>query len=86
MYTFVRTEDDTRLVIPNEKLASDTIRNSTIVDRAQRAEITVQVPLERRPRAVVDLLRDECGRRARPRGVREPASTAARTITRARAR
>ena len=29
-YTFIRCSDDTRLVIPNEKLASDTIRNSTI--------------------------------------------------------
>ncbi len=44
-YTFVRAEDDSRLVIPNDKLASDTIRNSTIVNRAQRAEITVHVPL-----------------------------------------
>src|SRR5205814_6974499 len=30
IYTFVRTENGDRLVIPNEKLASDTIRNSTI--------------------------------------------------------
>ena len=30
-YTFIRADDDTRLVIPNEKLASDTIRNATIV-------------------------------------------------------
>src|SRR5215831_10119341 len=29
-YTFIRTSDDTRYVIPNEKLASDTIRNFTI--------------------------------------------------------
>src|SRR3954471_12724613 len=29
-YTFVRADDDTRLVIPNEKLASETIRNATI--------------------------------------------------------
>src|SRR6184192_4510107 len=28
-YTFIRTEDETRVVIPNDKLASDTIRNST---------------------------------------------------------
>ena len=31
-YTFIRTDDDDRLVIPNEKLASDTIRNSTIAE------------------------------------------------------
>ena len=45
-HTFLRADDDSRLVIPNDKLASDTIRNSTIVDRAQRAEITVHVPFE----------------------------------------
>ena len=57
MYTFVRSDDDTRLVIPNDKLASDTIRNSTIVDRAQKAEITVQVPLSADLDYVIDLLR-----------------------------
>src|SRR5581483_9372945 len=53
-------DDDTRLVIPNEKLASDTIRNSTIVDRAQRAEITVQVPLSADLENVLSLLREVC--------------------------
>ena len=38
-------QDDARIVIPNEKLASDTIRNSTIRSREKVAEITVQVPL-----------------------------------------
>ena len=58
-YTFIRADDDTRLVIPNEKLASDTIKNSTIVDRAQRAEITVQIPLKSDLERVVDLVRVE---------------------------
>jgi small-conductance mechanosensitive channel len=44
-YTFIRAEDDTRLVIPNEKLASDTIRNSTIRARGRHAVVTLQVPL-----------------------------------------
>jgi small-conductance mechanosensitive channel len=44
-YTFIRADDGARLVIPNEKLASDTIRNSTIRTREQLAEVTVQVPL-----------------------------------------
>jgi small conductance mechanosensitive channel len=56
-YTFVRTENGDRLVIPNEKLASDTIRNSTIRSREKVAEITVQVPLGRDVGAVVDRLR-----------------------------
>jgi small-conductance mechanosensitive channel len=59
-HTFVRADDDTRLVVPNEKLASDTIRNATIVDRAQRAEIRVQVPLSTDLENVIGLLRAEC--------------------------
>jgi small conductance mechanosensitive channel len=57
IYTFVRTEDDDRLVIPNEKLASDTIRNSTIRSREKVAEISVQVPLGSDVGALVDRLR-----------------------------
>src|SRR5438128_11532637 len=57
IYTFVRTENGDRLVIPNEKLASDTIRNSTIRSREKVAEITVQLPLNSDLSAVVDRLR-----------------------------
>jgi small-conductance mechanosensitive channel len=57
IYTFVRTENGDRLVIPNEKLASDTIRNSTIRSREKVAEISLQVPLGRDLAAVVDRLR-----------------------------
>jgi small conductance mechanosensitive channel len=56
IYTFVRTENGDRLVIPNEKLASDTIRNSTIRSREKVAEIIVQVPLGKDVGAVVDQL------------------------------
>jgi small-conductance mechanosensitive channel len=63
-HTFVRADDESRLVIPNEKLASDTIRNSTIVDRAQRAEVTVRVPLGCDLDTAVDALsREFAGRR-----------------------
>ena len=55
-YTFVRTENGDRLVIPNEKLASDTIRNSTIRSREKVAEISIQIPLGRDVGAVVDRL------------------------------
>jgi small-conductance mechanosensitive channel len=57
IYTFVRTDNDDRLVIPNEKLASDTIRNSTIRSREKVAEVTVQVPLSTDLGAVVDRLK-----------------------------
>jgi small-conductance mechanosensitive channel len=59
MYTFIRTEDNARLVIPNEKLASDTIRNSTIRSAAKYAEVTVQVPSSADLRSLVDALRSE---------------------------
>jgi small-conductance mechanosensitive channel len=58
-YTFIKTADNARLVIPNEKLASDTIRNSTLVSREKLAQVTVQVPLETDLDAVVDLLKEE---------------------------
>ncbi|SRR5207248_8554859 len=65
-YTFIRTDDGTRLVIPNEKLASDTIRNSTIVSREKVAEITLQVPLGKDLRAVVELLREAVAAESAP--------------------
>jgi small-conductance mechanosensitive channel len=58
-YTFIRTLDDARLVIPNAKLASDTILNSTIRAREQLAQITVQVPLQTDLDQLVGLLRHE---------------------------
>jgi len=57
IYTFVRMENGDRLVIPNEKLASDTIRNSTIRSREKVAEISLQIPLGNDVGAVVDHLR-----------------------------
>jgi small-conductance mechanosensitive channel len=59
MYTFIRTEDNSRLVIPNEKLASDTIRNSTIRSPAKYAQVTVQVPPATDLRLLLESLREE---------------------------
>src|SRR4051794_37884190 len=42
-YTWIRTRDNDRLVVPNEKLASDTIRNSTIRSESSLAEVTIEV-------------------------------------------
>jgi small conductance mechanosensitive channel len=58
-YTFIRLTDGARLVIPNDKLASDTIRNSTIRSVDTVAEIKVQVPLAQDVAAAVDALREE---------------------------
>jgi small-conductance mechanosensitive channel len=61
IYTFVRLENGDRLVIPNEKLASDTIRNATIRSREKVAAITVQVPLSNDLSGVVERLREATG-------------------------
>jgi small-conductance mechanosensitive channel len=58
-YTFIKTAENKRLVIPNEKLASDTILNSTIVSREKLAQVSIQVPLDKDLDAVVDLLKTE---------------------------
>ena len=58
VYTRIRQDDRTRLVIPNERLAADTIKNSTIASRETLAEVTVPVPRDKDLQAVVDLLRE----------------------------
>jgi len=58
-YTFIRASEGVRLVIPNEKLASDTILNFTIRSPEKVAEVTVQVPLAQDLDALVDALSAE---------------------------
>jgi small-conductance mechanosensitive channel len=58
-YTLIRARDQSRLVVPNEKLVSDTIRNASIRSRETFAEITVPVPLSADLRVAVDGLREE---------------------------
>jgi len=58
-YTLIRMRDDARLVVPNEKLVSDTIRNASIRSRGTFAEVTVQVPLSADLRAAVGGIREE---------------------------
>ena len=58
VYTRIRRDDRTRLLVPNDRLASDTIKNSTIVSRERLAEITIPVPRDKDLQAVVELLRE----------------------------
>ena len=60
-YTFIRVEDNARLVVPNEKIASDTILNSSIRSQKTLARVTVQVPLNTDLEAAAKLLRDAAG-------------------------
>ncbi|HEY6016514.1 MAG TPA: mechanosensitive ion channel domain-containing protein [Gaiellaceae bacterium] len=79
-YTFIRADDETRVVIPNEKLASNTIRNSTIRSRGQHAVVRVQVPLETDLQALVAALKLEAGDRAEVQ-VTDIAGSATLTVT-----
>ena len=58
-YTWIRTRDNDRLVVPNERLASESIRNATIRSEESLAEIQVQVPAGADLRAVVNSLRTD---------------------------
>ena len=56
-YTFIRTFDRRRLVVPNSKLASDPIINASIRSRETYAEVSVPVPLSADLDGAVDALR-----------------------------
>jgi small-conductance mechanosensitive channel len=58
-YTWIRTRDNDRLVVPNEKLASESIRNSTIRSAETLAEVQVQVPASADLRALVHALEED---------------------------
>ena len=45
-YTYVRTDDGRRIIIPNERLAQNTVQNHTIVDARVRVEASVWIPRE----------------------------------------
>jgi small-conductance mechanosensitive channel len=63
VYTRIRQDDRSRLVVPNDRLASDTIKNATIVSAERLAEITVPVPRDKDLQAVIDLLREQAAPR-----------------------
>jgi len=58
-YTFIRTRDRRRLVVPNSKLASDTIVNASIRNPETFAEATIPLPLATDLDAAIAALRDE---------------------------
>jgi small-conductance mechanosensitive channel len=43
-YTWIRTPDGERLVVPNQKLSSESIKNATIRRQESLAAVTIQVP------------------------------------------
>lgn len=57
-YTFIRMIDRRRLVVPNNKLASDSIINASIRSRETFAEVSVPVPLNADLEAAIEALRE----------------------------
>jgi len=58
-YTFIRTADRRRLVVPNSKLASDPIVNSSIRSHETFAEVSVPVPLSADLDAAIAALQED---------------------------
>lgn len=58
-YTFIRTVDRRRLIVPNSKLASDTIVNASIRSRETFAEVSLPIPLAADLDAALDALRED---------------------------
>jgi small-conductance mechanosensitive channel len=57
-YTYVRAEDNRRIIVPNERLASSTIENFTIVDPRVEVDVTIGLPLDADPARALDALSD----------------------------
>jgi small-conductance mechanosensitive channel len=57
-YTYLRAEDNRRIIVPNERLASSTIENFTIMDPRVEVEVTIGLPLEADPHRALAALSD----------------------------
>ena len=55
-YTYVRAEDNRRIIVPNERLASSTIHNYTIQDPRVEVEVTIGLPPEADPSRALEVL------------------------------
>jgi small-conductance mechanosensitive channel len=56
-YTYVRTDDGTRVVIPNERLAQNTVHNHTILDASLKVEVSVWIAPDTDPIKALAVLR-----------------------------
>jgi small-conductance mechanosensitive channel len=74
-YTILETPGGARLFIPNEKLASDTIKNSTIARQEHLAQVDVPVPISADLDGVVAALQEAAGSVEEAIGEREAEAT-----------
>jgi small-conductance mechanosensitive channel len=57
-YTYLRAEDNRRIIVPNERLASSTIHNFTIEDPRVEVEVTIGLPPDARIFEALEALRE----------------------------
>jgi small-conductance mechanosensitive channel len=57
-YSYLRAEDNRRIIVPNERLASSTIHNYTIEDPRVEVEVTIGLPPEADPAQALEALRE----------------------------
>jgi small-conductance mechanosensitive channel len=57
-YTFIRKQDGTRIVVPNERLAQSTIENHTLVESRVRVEVELWLPAEADATRALAILRE----------------------------
>ena len=74
-YTVIGTPSGERFYIPNEKLASDTIRNATIASRERLARVEIPVSMSSDLERVVSALEEEAKGVVESKPDREPAVT-----------
>jgi small-conductance mechanosensitive channel len=55
-YTYLRAEDNRRIIVPNERLASSTIQNFTIMDPRVEVEVRIGLPPEADPTRALEAL------------------------------
>jgi small conductance mechanosensitive channel len=60
-YTWLRTADDTRLIVPNERLAAGVIRNDSIVTPQVIAEVSLWLPAHADADRACELLGSQAG-------------------------
>jgi len=58
-YTYVRSDDGRRIVIPNERLSQSTIVNHTIVDPTVHVDVSIWIPPEADASRALEVLRED---------------------------
>ena len=88
-YTYIRLDDGSRLMVPNERLAQSSVENHTVVDPRVQVEVSVWIPPGADVDRALELIAAEEGRerrRGRGRERRHPAERHDLGATPARAR